>query len=167
MPREELKNKLGLQPKQFNAFCEYLVSISGVLRTSAEVIAVCDFQPRFTEMQRKQVDTLLAFFDKQPYMPPAVKECISQVGEETYHALLTGGILRQVTDEVVFTSGVFNKIIADIMQILRENNTATLAQVRDNFQTSRKYALAVLEYMDSNGLTVRDGDNRRLADPHE
>lgn len=166
MPREELKNKLALLPKQFNAFCQYLVVTSGDLRASAEVIAIRDFQPRFTEMQQKQVDVLLSLFDKQPYMPPAVKECISQVGEETYHALIISGVLKQVTDEVVFVSGVFNKIITDVIEILHENKTITLAQVRDHFQTSRKYALALLEYMDTNGLTVRDGDNRRLADTH-
>jgi selenocysteine-specific elongation factor len=38
----------------------------------------------------------------------------------------------------------------------------TVAAFRDRFATSRKFALAVLEHFDAAGLTVRDGDVRRL-----
>ena len=38
----------------------------------------------------------------------------------------------------------------------------TLAEVRDLFGTSRKFAQALLEHMDSEGLTLRVGDARRL-----
>jgi selenocysteine-specific elongation factor len=38
----------------------------------------------------------------------------------------------------------------------------TVAQFRDMFDTSRRYALAFLEHLDSTGVTQRDGDLRRL-----
>ena len=38
----------------------------------------------------------------------------------------------------------------------------TVAQARDHFQTSRRYVLALLEYLDSIGVTTREGDIRRL-----
>ena len=38
----------------------------------------------------------------------------------------------------------------------------TVAQVRDHFTTSRKYALALMENLDAIGVTVRKGDARRL-----
>jgi len=36
------------------------------------------------------------------------------------------------------------------------------AQLRDHFNTSRRYTLALLEYLDGQGITIRDGDVRRL-----
>jgi selenocysteine-specific elongation factor len=36
------------------------------------------------------------------------------------------------------------------------------AQVRDHFNTSRRYVLALLEHMDEVGITMREGDVRRL-----
>jgi selenocysteine-specific elongation factor len=36
----------------------------------------------------------------------------------------------------------------------------TITSVRELFGTSRKYTLAVLEHMDSKGLTRRSGDTR-------
>jgi serine/threonine protein kinase len=41
-------------------------------------------------------------------------------------------------------------------------DTATLAQVRDLFDTSRKYAQAILEHLDEEGITKRVGDERVL-----
>ena len=46
---------------------------------------------------------------------------------------------------------------------MQTNETLTLAQFRDLLGTSRKYALAVLEYWDRNKITKKDGDLRRLA----
>jgi selenocysteine-specific elongation factor len=40
--------------------------------------------------------------------------------------------------------------------------TLTAAQFRDRFNTSRKYALAFLEHLDALGVTLREGDFRRL-----
>jgi selenocysteine-specific elongation factor len=38
----------------------------------------------------------------------------------------------------------------------------TVAEIRDVLQTSRKYALPFLEYPDSNKITMRVGDVRKL-----
>jgi selenocysteine-specific elongation factor len=37
-----------------------------------------------------------------------------------------------------------------------------VAEFRDHFNSSRKYALAFLEHLDTSGVTVREGDFRRL-----
>ena len=38
----------------------------------------------------------------------------------------------------------------------------TVAQVRDMFKASRKYALALMEHLDARGVTARVGDDRVL-----
>jgi len=45
---------------------------------------------------------------------------------------------------------------------LNKKGTITAAEVRDHFNTSRRYVLALLEYLDAQGITVRVGDTRRL-----
>ena len=46
---------------------------------------------------------------------------------------------------------------------MEEDGSITVAQVRDMFQTSRKYALALMEHLDAIGVTKREGDQRVLA----
>jgi len=45
---------------------------------------------------------------------------------------------------------------------LREHQSITVAEVRDLFNTSRKYALGLLEDLDSRRMTKRVGDVRVL-----
>ena len=51
---------------------------------------------------------------------------------------------------------------ARISSAMEAAGQLTLAEVRDLLGTSRKYAQALLEHMDSEGLTLRVGDARRL-----
>ncbi len=49
-----------------------------------------------------------------------------------------------------------------MIEIIQQNGSVTLAELRDRFQTSRKYAVAVLEDLDARGITIRKGDAREL-----
>jgi selenocysteine-specific elongation factor len=40
--------------------------------------------------------------------------------------------------------------------------TLTAAQFRDQLNTSRRYVLAFLEHLDAQGVTMREGDARKL-----
>ena len=49
------------------------------------------------------------------------------------------------------------------LRFMAEHPELTLAEFRDLLGTSRKYALAVLEYYDKNKILKKDGDVRRLG----
>ena len=53
-------------------------------------------------------------------------------------------------------------MVARVQAALANKGQITLAEVRDMFNTSRKYAQALLEHLDATGLTRRDGDFRKL-----
>ncbi len=55
-------------------------------------------------------------------------------------------------------------MIVEIKEKLQDDGTITVAQARDHFGSSRKYMLAFLEKMDAEGITVREGDVRRLKE---
>ena len=84
------------------------------------------------------------------------------VGKEVFQALVERGDLAQVSAEVVFGQLDLQNMMAEIEAVIKKSGLITLAQVRDRFQTSRRYALAVLEAMDRQGITSREGDLRKL-----
>jgi selenocysteine-specific elongation factor len=49
-----------------------------------------------------------------------------------------------------------------VQETIRTQGSLTLASFRDQFNTSRKYATAFLEHLDSIGITLRKGDFRVL-----
>ena len=161
MPREELKSRLKLSPRLFNLFMHRLAS-ENVLDEAAKWAALPGHTVRFSPFQQVKVDKLMERFDAVPYTPPSVKECQAEVGEAVLFALLEFGDLVAVSDELVFRKSIYEKMVERIHLTLQEKGQISLAEARDHFNTSRRYAQALLEHMDAIGVTVRSGDFRRL-----
>ncbi|HSP54514.1 MAG TPA: SelB C-terminal domain-containing protein [Dehalococcoidia bacterium] len=63
---------------------------------------------------------------------------------------------------MAFSTAAYEEMTGGIVAHLREHKAITLAEVRDMFSTSRKFAQALLEYMDGQHITRRTGDTRVL-----
>lgn len=160
MSREELKSRLKLTPRLFNTLLKYMVVQDG-----GAWLALPGHTLRFSPAQQAKVDVLLRKFATAPFAPPAVKECQAEVGEDVFAALLELGELVLAAPEVVFGRAGFEQMTALVREKMTQNGQATAAEVRDLFGTSRKFALALLEHLDAIGVTIRDGDVRRLRKP--
>ena len=161
MPREELKSRLRLPPRLFSALLSSLVADTAVVE-GGPWVQMPGHAIRFTDPQRRLVDGLLAKFKGSPYAPPTIKECQAEVGEEVYNALVDLGELYAIPPEVVFRQQDFDQMQQELRRLLERQTTITAAEVRDHFNTSRRYVLAFLEHLDALGITVRQGDARRL-----
>jgi selenocysteine-specific elongation factor len=53
-------------------------------------------------------------------------------------------------------------MIGNLQNFFRNKPEMTVAEFRDILNTSRKYALPLLEYLDSHKITLRVGDIRKL-----
>lgn len=161
MPSEELKSQSSLKDDVFQAGLRYLAK-EGRLVQKGPVVAYPSHEIAFTAGQRDRIEDLMGAFKEAPHTPPTVDECLEKVGEEVYNALVARGELKPVSAEVVFQQDVYEKMVADIKTWLEEKGTITVAEARDHFDSSRRYMLDLLEYLDQEGVTVREGDVRRL-----
>ncbi|MDP2994285.1 MAG: selenocysteine-specific translation elongation factor [Anaerolineales bacterium] len=161
MPREELKSRLKLAPRLFNLVLPKMAA-EGVLTEGPKWAALPGHIVRFSPFQQVKVDKLMALFAAAPYAPPSVKECQAEVGEDIFSALREFGDLVAISEEVVFHKTDYETMVEKIRQALQQKRQISLAEVRDLLNTSRKYAQALLEHLDAIGVTVRDGDFRRL-----
>ena len=160
MPREELKSRLKITPRLFAALMSHLAA-SNQIQEAGPLVSVPGYQIRFDPEQERKVQNLLARFAASGFSPPTVKECQFELGEGVYTALIELGYLVQVSSEVVFSRELYDRMVTQIIDLFKTQDTLSAAQVRDYFKTSRRYALALLEHLDSIGLTVREGDVRR------
>jgi selenocysteine-specific elongation factor len=64
--------------------------------------------------------------------------------------------------DLAFTAAAFAAARDAAVDIAGAGGSVTLAQLRDRLGISRKYAQALLEAMDANGITRRVGDERVL-----
>ncbi|HQP07977.1 MAG TPA: SelB C-terminal domain-containing protein, partial [Anaerolineaceae bacterium] len=70
--------------------------------------------------------------------------------------------LVKTSDEVVFSRQAFEDMKNWVVTTIQNEGAVTVTGFRDHFETSRKYALAFLEYLDASGVTYREGDYRKL-----
>lgn len=162
MGREGLRSALRLDPRTFNGLMAR--AAEGLVVNEGATVRLPEHEIRFTAHQQQTVDDLLARFRAAPYATPSVKEAAAQVGEEVLNVLLSRGDLVQVSPEVLFLRMTYEEMVERIHDHIRRQGSITLAQARDLFQTSRKYAQALLEYLDAVGMTRRVGDERVLAE---
>jgi selenocysteine-specific elongation factor len=77
-------------------------------------------------------------------------------------ALVEQGDLIKLGDDVIFMTETYDEMVNRVVAHLKEQGTITVAQMRDMFGTSRKYALAFLGHLDEKRITRRVGDERVL-----
>ena len=67
--------------------------------------------------------------------------------------------------QICYHEKTYQRVCGVVAQHFAEHETITLAELRDALGTSRKYALAILEYLDRTHVTKKEGDFRRLGNP--
>ncbi len=164
MPREELKSRLKLSPRLFSAVMRK-IGQEGRLVEMGALVRSPEHEIRLDPRQQEAARALLARFAQAPYATPSIKDVQAEVGDDLYAALVDTGQLVPVSPEVVFQKSDYDRLVAGVKSFLEREGTITVAQFRDLFSTSRKYALAFLEHLDQAGVTLRDGDIRRLRRP--
>jgi len=161
MSREELKSRSRLAGRLFNEVVSLAVR-EGKLVEEETTIRLPQHEVKFGPAEQRKVDALLAEFRRNPYTTPSVAECEAQVGAEALNALIEQGRLFKVSEDVIFLTGTYEEMVNRIVARIEREGSITVAQVRDMFGASRKYALALMEHLDERKVTKRVGDERVL-----
>ena len=162
IPKEELRSKLGLGAKEFNLILDLAIE-DEVISMSGALVGLNTYKIELTQKQEKLVELLLERFKTSPQTPPSVKESIELIGVELLGYCLTTGSLVQISNEVLLDKVTFEEMKNWIVTRLGTSGTITVAEARDGLHSTRKYILALMEHLDAEGVTKRNGDYRTLA----
>ncbi len=156
MPRMELVNKLKLGTLSSDILAR--LSSQDVLCEEGAAVRLPGHQVRLTPVQQSRLDAFQKALEQNAYAPSS--ELVPE--PELLNLLVARGEVVKVSDSVVFSTGAYEHMVARITGHIKANGKITLAEVRDMFGTSRKYAQGILEYLDSKKITRRVGDERVL-----
>ena len=142
----------------------------GKIKAVADRYALADFAVHLTKRQSAIREKLLQTYRKAGLEVPGLDEVIAsfppaEQGDcrQVVESLVSGGGLVMLTPELCLHSQVYAQVCDKTRDFMAEHQELTLAEFRDLLGTSRKYALAVLEYYDKNKILKKDGDVRRLG----
>ena len=156
-PKEELRSRLGLTPQVFNNALLKLQE-DGVIVDDGPVVRRPEHVRRLSAAQRSAADEYVNLLEANPYSPPTD----SPTDPEVLNLLADEGRVVKVSETVVFAASAYQEMVERVSAYVGERGEITVADVRDMFGASRKYALALLEYLDQQRITRRVGDARVL-----
>jgi selenocysteine-specific elongation factor len=162
MPREELKSRMKADSREFTLLLEHAVN-EAIVKIEGYRVRNSKHAQQLNGEQAERWQKLKTRFHASRYAPPSIKDCIEAVGEEVMGYLLSKGELIKISEAVVFDEDTYRQMVDTIRDKLKEKDELTVAEVRDFFGTSRKYALALMEHLNEVGVTIREGDGHRLA----
>lgn len=169
LPKEELRSRLfpQLSSKQFHHLL-LAMEEDGLARVSSQEVALAGFTPSPTPAQEEQIEALSNLYREKKFQPPAWEEACQAVGlaepaaQEILLYMLKKGILVKISEDLYFHAACLDLARQAVVKYLQERGEITVGEARDLLQTSRKYALPLLEYFDRERITRRIGDKRVL-----
>ena len=171
-PKEDMRTRLfaDFNPRVFNALLRYLEE-TGRLVIKNNLVSIPDWQVELGSKERRAISSIMQLLQDKPFAPPEMDE-LARTAEITEAAL--GEVLAYLIEQdqvVKISEGLYftRTAIEQGRQMLTEHfdreKELTLATARDILNTSRKFALPLIEYYDKVRFTRRVGDVRVRYNP--
>ena len=157
------------QPELLALVIDHLKKEKQVIANVAS-IGLVGYGPKLSKGQKVLLGQLVETLKGAGYEPPKVADLIKSAAknkdsvEELLEMAKENGDLVLVTDGFYMHVQQMDKIKSCLGEALQESAGMTMSELRQVLNTSRKYAIPILEYLDENRFTLRDGDLRRLAE---
>ncbi len=164
MPKEEVRNNLKIDPRLFNFILSGLQNIT----LDKNIIRLSDFRIALSSNEEEYKTKMLQLLEKSGFQPPTKSELAASLKIEPkqisdiLNILSKQGDAIRINDSLYLSASSYNDMLSSLKAFFSKKNEMTVAEFRDILNTSRKYALPFLEYLDSSNITLRTGDVRKL-----
>ena len=157
-----------IKPNVFDKILELLIG-AGCLKRVDEFLCTPEYEVRKDKTYDKVSKLLLDTFAKAKYDFARYSEiglggADRAAADDILNILLEERQVVKVSDDLYTLTGYMEQARAMIQEEFTKRPVITTAEVRDLFQTSRKSAKPIIEYMDSIKVTKRAGaESERVA----
>ncbi len=126
------------------------------------------FKFELSSSQLNIKDKIESYVKSRELSPPKIMEIAESLNTEENEVsfivtvLRINNVIHVIDGQFIIHNNVLDKMEKDLVEYLKKNNHITVAQFRDFFKTSRKFAVPILEYFDRKKITRREEDIRVL-----
>jgi selenocysteine-specific elongation factor len=168
--REELRSRVG--HAQERVFAQLLGALEGegAVRSERDQVRLASHAIRLSPEQQRAVKGLEADFRSAGAAPPSPEEALGRYGikgnekHELFQVLVSDRTLLRVKESLFFHADALRTIQERLVALLREKKEIGPADFKDLFGVSRKFAIPLMEYFDTQRVTVRVGERRVLRE---
>jgi selenocysteine-specific elongation factor len=133
-----------------------------------ELVRLAAFKVALSQGDETGKTKILELLEKGGVQPPMKEELLLSLKLDQKHfadimkLMSKEGSIVRINDSMYIASSVYSMMIGKLKEFYAKKPDMTVAEFRDVLNTTRKYALPLLEYLDSNKVTMRIGDIRKL-----
>ncbi|MGH2633746.1 MAG: selenocysteine-specific translation elongation factor [Tepidiformaceae bacterium] len=157
-PREHVRRAAQLDARAFEAAVADAIRGGRLAGPGAEGLAPPGYEVVLPEALQAESDAFVASLIQGRFSPPT--DHLPTPPVLAY--LVERGSVVSTGAGVVFARGAFDEMLERITAFLAGHGSISLAETRDLFGTTRKYAQAFLEQLDALHITRRAGETRVL-----
>ena len=169
MSKEELRKKLptDLSPQLFQYILEQQVQAVTIV-LQGNLARKHDHQLQLNARQTQMYQQLEALYQNTRFQPPNRKDALEQLdspekeGLEIFSLLIDRGILIRIEGELYFHHAVLSEITQLVVDYLRQHQEISIGDIKNLLQSSRKYTVPIMTYLDAKNVTMRQGNVRIL-----
>jgi selenocysteine-specific elongation factor len=169
LDKEELKGmlRIRLSSKVLSMFIDGLVKKKQI-EIEGSKLKLPGFKPARGAVQDEVKNKIVEAIKKGGTQPPVREEfpalfsITDKDAKDLLKLLADEGRTVRINDSIHLDKDILEKVRTDLKKYLEEKKEITMAEFRDLAKTSRKFAVPLMEYFDSQKLTQRVGDKRVL-----
>ena len=169
---EDVRERLPyrLSSTLFRAFVDQLER-DGLVARQGSFLRHPEHRITLSDDEQRLVDDIRTRLGATPLAPPDVRQLERDMGLgrarliEILRMLERDGAIVRVATDLYFLRDSVDRVTQVLRTECAGPGGITPALFRDRLGTSRKYVIPLLEYFDRQGVTVRQGDVRRLKAP--
>ncbi len=134
-------------------------------------VALAGFTVQYDEKKAAIAAKIETCYLEGAFEPPTTQDVLdlfpkqAKDAKQVLDAFVEDGKLLPLAPQIHMHRDAFERAIALLQAHVAAHGSITLAEFRDALGTSRKYAVALLEYLDRKRVTKKLGDARTLANP--
>ncbi|MFT7667851.1 MAG: selenocysteine-specific elongation factor [Planctomycetota bacterium] len=168
VPVGELRKDLGYEPSFLNFLLEEERTRGGIELEAGGKVRLAGRKVALDESKRELIQKIEAHLEEAAFQPPAEAELATTLGtaekelNSVLEMLVDAGRLVPLKNGLFLTAATAEQARTAVVSNCEKNGQLVIPELRDVLSTSRKFLIPILERMDLEGVTLRQGGNRVL-----
>ena len=156
-PAQEIRSRLDLSQPVYQRALVRLVE-ERIVVDERQSLRLPDHEITLTPKMEEEALAYLNSLQKNPYSPSGDVK----ISSELLGVLIDQGKVIRVAEGIIFDATAYQTMTHKIVEHLKAQGNITVAEARTMFDSSRKYILPLMEHLDQQQITRRNGDERVL-----
>ena len=168
MNKEEIRQIL----KSNENFTDYIlneISRINLISKDENYWSLKDHEITLSDKMQNKLNVFQSHLEEQKFITLSSVNSLSNlnINENEFKTILDISIntdlIIKIESNIIFTMKTFLDIKQSIINHFSKTDTMSITDFKNIVNTSRKYAVPLLEYFDKIKITYRDGNNRKLV----